>query len=265
MGIALRRGRLLDEHDLAGQPMQVMVSESFAKRSFPGQDPIGRRLRLGPDTAWETIVGVVGDVKQQSLAATDEAAVYVPTAQWLWIDSRQWLVVRARGDAAALAPAIKAAIWSVDKDRPITRVATMSDLVAQSAARQRFALIVFEVFGAVALSLAAIGLYGVLSGSVTERLREIGVRSALGALPADILGSVVRRGMTLAGIGIAIGLGAASVASHAIVTLLFGVSRFDPVTYAGVVGVLLAVAGIACTVPAWRATGVDPLIALRQE
>jgi putative ABC transport system permease protein len=263
LGIALRRGRLLDEHDVAGRPHVVMVSESFVQRNLPGQDPLGQRLRLGPDTTWFTIVGVVANVKQISLAGDETDAVYTTTSQWSWVDTKQSLVVRARGDAASLTTAIKAAIWSVDKDVPVVRVATLDDLVARSEAKRRFALDVFEAFALAALALAAIGLYGVLSGSVTERLREIGVRSALGAAPSDILTLVVRQGMMLATLGVALGLLAATLASRAIASLLFGVSSLDPMTYLGVVALLLGVSVVACWLPAHRASGVAPLIALR--
>jgi putative ABC transport system permease protein len=175
------------------------------------------------------------------------------------------LVVRTRGDAASLAPAIRNAIWSVDKDQPIIRVATMDQLLAASAAERRFALILFQAFALVALVLAATGIYGVLSGSVTERTREIGVRLALGASRGDILALVVRQGMTLAGLGVVIGLSGALVASQAIVTMLFGISRLDPITYLSVIGLVMGVSVIACWVPARRATKVDPLVALRYE
>ena len=263
MGIALRRGRLLDEHDIAGQPHAILVSESFAKRNLAGQDPLGQRLRFGPDTVWATIVGVVADVKQQSLDGEETDAVYNSTSQWVWVDVKQSFVVHTLGDPAALAPAIKAAIWSVDKDVPIVQVATMNDLVARSEAKRQFALTVFEAFGLAALALAAIGLYGVLSGGVTERLREIGVRSALGASPSDIVTLIIRQGMTLATLGIALGLFGAIVASRAIASLLFGISSLDPATYVGVIAVLLGVSGLACWLPAMRASGVAPLIALR--
>jgi putative ABC transport system permease protein len=179
------------------------------------------------------------------------------------VDTAQSLVVRARGDAAVLAPAIRRAIWSVDKDQPIVRVATMETLLAASQAERHFALILFEAFGMVALVLAAVGIYGVLSGSVTERMREIGVRSALGASRRDILVLILRQGMTLTGIGVAIGLGGALVASRAILSMLYGITRFDPITYFGVIALLTIVSGIACWVPAWRAAKVDPSITFR--
>ena len=174
-------------------------------------------------------------------------------------------MVRTRGNAAALAPAVRRAIWSIDKDQPVVRVATMDALLAASAAERRFALILFEAFAIAALVLAAAGIYGVLAGSVAERTREIGVRSALGASRADIVGLVVWQGMTLTAVGIVIGLAGAAVASRAIVAMLFSVSRLDPSTYIGVVVLLGVVAAMAAAVPAWRAARVDPAITLRAE
>jgi ABC-type antimicrobial peptide transport system permease subunit len=199
------------------------------------------------------------------LAVSDADAIYITTTQWHRADRVLSLVVRARGDAAALTQAVRNAIWSVDKDQTIVRAVTMEALVAATAAERRFAFILFEAFALVALVLAAIGIYGVLSGSVTERMREIGVRSALGASRGDIVAMIVRQGMTLTGLGVAIGLSGAVASSHALVTLLFGVSRLDPVTYGGVVALLLGVSGIACWIPAWRAARVDPSITLRAE
>ncbi len=267
MRIPLHRGRLLSDHDSAGQPYVVLVSESLARSKFRGKDPIGQRLRIGPsDGPWATVVGVVGDVKQESLALTLADAVYMTTAQWqVYVDNRLWLVVRTQGDPAALAPAVRKAIWSVDKDQPVVRIASMDERVAASASERRFALIVFETFALVALLLAATGLYGVLAGSVTERIREIGVRAALGATPARILGLILGQGLTLTALGVVIGLTAAVVASRALITLLFGISRTDPVTYAGVIALLAAVSAVACWMPAWRAARVDPSVTLRSE
>jgi putative ABC transport system permease protein len=266
LGIPLRRGRLLDEHDVATAPRAVLVSESLARRQFPGQDPIGKRVHVGPlDQPWYVIVGVVGDVKQGSLAENQPDAVYItPTQSW-FADDVMWLVVRVRGDAVALTSAIRSAIWSVDKDQPIVQIATMDSLLAATAAERRFALILFEAFGIAALVLAATGIYGVLSGSVTERTQEMGIRSALGASRGDILALVLRQGMTLTALGVVIGLAGAVVATRAIVTLLFGVSRLDPIAYLGVITLLLGVSAIACWVPAWRAARVDPSITLRAE
>jgi putative ABC transport system permease protein len=268
MGIPVVRGRLFDERDMVpGAVRPVLINQSFARRKFAGQDPIGQRLRMGgpPNRPWDVIAGVVGDVNQTSLAAGQTDSIYVATAQWLWADNPLWLVVRSTGDAAALTPAVKNAIWSVDKDQPIVRVALMDSLVAASASQRRFALVLFEAFALVALVLAAIGIFGVLSGSVTERMREIGLRSALGASRGDILAMVFRQAMTLTGLGILIGLAGAVVASRALITLLFRVSRLDPVTYAGVIALLGGVSAIACWMPAWRAARIDPSITLRAE
>ena len=266
MGIPLRAGRLLDEHDGAASPRAVVVSEAFARAAFPGGDPIGQRLRFGdPEGDWYTIVGVVGDVRQTALGLTTASAVYVTPTQWHWVDQRMSLVVRGRGAPATLAPAVRAAIWSVDKDQPVVRVATMRELVEASVADRRFALVVFEAFGVAALVLAAIGLYGILSVSVTERTREIGVRSALGASSRDILALVLRQGMVLAAVGVALGLVLAWAASRSLAALLFELPPLDPVTYASVVALLLGVSALACWGPAWRAARLDPAITLRAE
>lgn len=266
MGIPLRSGRFLNRHDTAAAPQAALISASLAKRQFPGQNVIGKRLHVGPaDRPWYTVVGVVGDVKQTSLAIDQPDAVYIPTEQTWFADDTLSLVVRTRGDALSLVSAVRNAIWSVDKDQPIVRVATMNNLLAVSEAERHFVLILFEVFGVVALALAAVGIYGVLSGGVTERIREIGLRAALGASRGDILTLVLRQGMRLTGLGILIGLCGAAVTSRAMITLLFGVSRLDPATYLGVIVLLGIVSGIACWIPAWRAASVDPTVALRYE
>jgi putative ABC transport system permease protein len=272
MHIPLRRGRMLNDHDGAGAPVAVLITESLARREFAGQDPIGRRVRMGPDAGqpnrpWATIVGVVGNVKQESLALDQEDAFYITTAQWAWVDEVQSAVVRTRAEIspATLVPAIQAAIWSVDKSRPITRVATMDELLAATALERRFVLVLFEAFGLVALMLAAIGIYGILAGSVTERTREIGVRAALGATRADILSLVLRQGMTMTVVGMAIGLCGALAAGRALDAMLFGVTWLDRPTYLGAIVLLLSVSGIACMIPARRAASIDPMEALRNE
>jgi putative ABC transport system permease protein len=270
MRIPLRRGRRLNEGDTTGAPTAVLVSESFARRKFGDHDPIGTRVRIGPDAGqaekpWATIVGVVGDVRQESLAVGPEDAFYVSTTQWQWADEVLSLVVRTRGDGATLVPAVRDAIWSVDKDQPIVRVATMESLLDISEAQRHFTLIVLEAFALVGLVLAATGIYGVLSGSVTERTREIGIRTALGASSRDILAMILGQGMRLTAFGVMIGLVGALLASQALVALLFGISRLDAVTYFAVTLLLLAVAGIACWLPAARAARVDPAITLRAE
>jgi putative ABC transport system permease protein len=208
---------------------------------------------------------VVGDVKQTSLALSLPDAFYTTPSQWAWVDNVQSLVVRTPGDTAVLAPAIRNAIWSVDKEQPILRVATMDSLVTKSEAERHFVLVLFEAFGLTALVLAATGIYGVLSGSVSERIREMGVRAALGATPGDLLALVMRQGMRVTAMGIVIGIGGAVVASRALSTLLFRVTYLDPITYVGVVVLLGGVAAAACGMPAWRAAQVDPSITLRAE
>ena len=264
MGIPLLRGRLLDQRDVAGAPQATLISESLAKQQFRGQDAIGKRVHIGPlDRPWYIVVGIVGDVKQGSLAENLPDAVYLTPAQSWFADDAMSLVVRTRGDAAALTPAVRKAIWSVDKDQPIVQVATMENLIAASGAERRFAVTLFETFGIAALVLAAVGLYGVLSGSVNERTHEIGIRCALGASPESILALVVREGLTLTSLGVGIGLAGAAAASQALITLLFGVSRLDPIAYLGVIALLVSVSAVACWIPASRAAAVDPATILR--
>jgi putative ABC transport system permease protein len=266
LGIPLRAGRMLDERDNLSAPLAVVINESFAKRRIPGVNPLGQRLKIGPDSSpWFTVVGVVGDVTQMSLANSRSDAVYMTAAQWRFDDNARWLVVRATTDAASLTRDIRDAIRSVDSDQPILRLATMDERLRASAADRRFALLLFEAFGIVALVLAAVGTHSLLSGSVAERTREIGVRSALGATRSRIVTLVLRQGMMLTGLGVAIGLVGAFIASRALVTLLFGISQLDPITYLAVAGVLTGVSLIACGMPAWRAARVHPSIALRYE
>jgi putative ABC transport system permease protein len=264
--VPARSGRLLDDRDRAGAPPAALLNESFARRRFGDADPVGQRLRIGPqESPWFTVVGVVGDVRQASLAASPEDAVYVTTDQWHWADRALWLVVRTGGDPGALATSIQRAIWSIDPDQPIVRVATMESRVAASAAQRRFTMALFAAFAAVALSLAATGVYGVLATSVAERRREIGMRCAMGASRRGILAEVLGQGMRLTAAGALLGLAAAALASDVLASLLFDVSRLDPLTHGAVVVLLVAVAAAASAVPAWRASRVDPAITLRAE
>jgi putative ABC transport system permease protein len=265
--IPLLRGRLLDEHDTTTAPPVILISDTLAKRRFPNIDPIGKRVRVGGlrTSPMFTVVGVVGDVKQMSLGLDEDDAVYTTNSQWHWADGTRSLVVRTHGNPANYVTAVKNAVWSVDNEQAIVRVAVMDDLLAASAAERRFVLLLFEAFGLVALILAATGLYGVLSGSVTERTREIGVRSALGASRQSILTLVLRQGMTLTCLGMILGVIGAAAATQALAAMLFGISRFDPLTYVGVVLLLAAVSVVACAVPAWRAARIDPIVALRYE
>jgi putative ABC transport system permease protein len=262
--IPLLEGRLFDDRDSRAAPHVALISASLAKERFGAASPLGVEVTIGL-TATYSIIGVVGNVRQASLALSDPDAIYIPAPQSWFSDNPRSLIARTRGDAAALAPAIREAIWSVDKDQPVARGATMQELVASSAAERRFALILFEAFGVTALVLATIGVYGVLAGSVNERTREIGVRMALGASRGEIVSLVVRQAMTLTAGGVVIGLTGAAFASRALETLLFGITRRDPITYLGVVAVLIAASALASWLPAWRAARVDPATTLRAE
>jgi putative ABC transport system permease protein len=263
--IPLRRGRTLDDRDRAGAPLVALISESMARRRLPGVEPIGQRLRIGSGPLY-TVVGVVGDVRQMSLAVNETEAVYTTAAQWRFAERAMSVVVRTKDDPpTAMAPAIRQAIWSVDNDQPIVRVASMAELLAASAAERRFSLILFETFALAALVLAAAGIYGVLAAGVAERTREIGIRSALGASRRSILTLVLGQGLRLTGIGIAIGLLLAAAANGWIAAMLFGVSRLDPTTYVAVSALLTGVSVVACALPAWRALLVDPVTTLRAE
>jgi putative ABC transport system permease protein len=266
MGIPLLRGRWLGSADDAGAPRVAVVSASLARHRFPGLDPIGHRVRVGPaDSPPYTIVGVVGDVKQVSLALDEGEAVYLPVSQWHFVDRVFSVVVRARGEPGRLVPAVRSAVWSVDPDQAVVRVAAMEDLVAASAEDRRFALRLLAVFALAALVLAGVGIYGTLSGRVAERTREIGVRAALGASRRAIVALVLRRGLMLTALGIALGVLTSVAATRAIASLLYGVSRLDALTYLGVAVLLGAVALVAAGVPAWRAARVDPALPLRAE
>lgn len=266
MGIRLARGRGLERQDFADAPRVAVVSEALARRLFQGRDPVGSRIRVGPtELPPYTIVGVVDDVKQASLDASQTDAVYVTSQQWHWADRVRWMVVHGDRDAVALVPAIRRAIWSVNSNQPIVRTQSMEDMVARSEAQRRFVLIVLVAFALSALTLAGVGLYGVLSGSVVERRREMGVRAALGASRQSILALVVRQGMTLTAFGVAIGLAVATAASEALVTLLFEVSRLDPAAYLAAATVLISVSAVACWIPAARAARVDPVSTLRAD
>jgi putative ABC transport system permease protein len=266
MGIPLLRGRSLGPADHAGAARVAIVSASLARRRFPGLDPIGRRVRVGPeDSPPYTIVGIAGDVKQVSLALDQDEAVYLPVSQWGFADRALSVVVRTRGEPGRVVQAVRRAVWSVDPDQAVVRLAAMDDLVAASAADRRFALRLFEGFALAALLLVGAGIYGTLSGRVVERTREIGVRAALGASRGALVALVLKRGLALTALGVTLGVAASAGVTRAFASLLYGVSPLDAATYLGVVAVLGAVALIAAGVPAWRAARVDPALPLRAE
>ncbi|HVZ48560.1 MAG TPA: FtsX-like permease family protein [Gemmatimonadaceae bacterium] len=268
MRIPLVRGRLLNAADRPGAAEAIVINESMARRLFGDQDGIGQRLRFGPQMGngrWGEVVGVVGDVRHHSLAAAAPDAFYVANGQWEWADNVETLVVRASGNAASLVPELRQAVWSVNPDIPILRIQTMDGLVTASAGPRRFALLAIQTLAVVALLLAAIGLYGVIAGNVAERIREIGIRTALGASPGAVAGAVVRQALSLVAAGAVIGGAGAVVAARLLSAMLFQVSPLDPVTYGATAALLAVVALLAAWAPARRAVGVDPTVAVRAE
>jgi putative ABC transport system permease protein len=266
LGVPLLRGRFFADADKDGAPPVVIINQALAAQYFGEQDPVGRRFKQGTASGgnpWMEIVGVVGNVKYTGLDAKEEPAYYEPHLQ----NPIRFmhLVVRGASDPMALLPAIRAEVWSLDKDLPVARVRTMSQLLSESVAQPRFRTLLLGIFSGVALLLAAVGIYGVMSYSVTQRTHEIGVRMALGANPADIVGMVVGQGLKLALAGAALGLAGAYAATRLLSSLLFGVSATDTVTFAGISALLTAVAVLASYIPARRATKVDPMTALRYE
>jgi len=265
MGIPLLRGRVFTDQDASGTPPVVVVSRKLAERHWPGADPVGRQVRfLGrkPPLVAE-VIGVVGDTKQYGLDESDLGFVYGAQAQNPHIFNT--LAVRTAGEPMQLATAVRAAVWSVDPEQPVWKVRTQQSLVERSKGTPRFLAQLMGGYAALALLLAAVGLYGVTSYSVTQRTREIGLRMALGAETADVLRIVLRRGLLLACLGLALGMAGALALGRVVQSLLFATSPADAVTLVAVAFLLLAVALVASYLPARRATRVDPTVALRYE
>jgi putative ABC transport system permease protein len=266
MGMRLVRGRFFDATETATSPKVTVVNEALARRLWPGEEAVGKRLKQGwPETpsAWREVVAVVGDVKFNGVTADTPMQAYLPLAHE---PARSLAIVaRTAGDPAALGPAVEDVVQQLNKDLPLFQIRTMDDMLGTSIARQRMSMMVFVVFAAVALTLASVGLYGVVAHGVTERTHEIGVRIALGAEQRHVLGLVMRQGLSMALVGTAIGVAGSVALSRWIQGLLYGVTATDPITIGTVVATLLAVALVACYVPAWRATRVDPTTALRAE
>jgi putative ABC transport system permease protein len=262
MGIPLLRGRGITEQDNANAPLVALINRTAAQRLWPNEDPLGKRIRLGGiDNALRSIVGIVGDVNHYDLETAPELQAYVPHAQWT--DSYMQLVVRTTTDPGALTGSVRQAIHALDPDMPLYQMTTMRQLVSASMAQRRFTLLLIAVFAAVALLMAAIGLYGVMAYNVTQRTREIGIRVALGAQRADVMRLIVGQGLRLVTLGLALGLIAALVLTRLMKKLLFAVSETDPATFAAVVLLLTLGALLACWIPARRATRVNPIVALR--
>jgi putative ABC transport system permease protein len=266
LGIPILEGRDFTETDTAEGPKIAIVDQRLAREYWPNESAIGKRIRFGPpedNEPWHTIVGVVGAVHHERLEATTRNSVYLPHAEIPV--SRMYIALHTTAKPESLVEPARGQIRGLDPDLPITRSMTMDDVVAQSVWQPRLYTILFGVFAAVALLLAAIGLYGVMAYTVTMRTHEIGLRVALGARSGDVLRLIAAQGIKLALAGVASGLIAALLLTRLMASLLFGVSASDPLTFAGISVLLLVVALLACYVPARRATKVDPMVALRYE
>ena len=275
MKIRLLRGRTFTAEDRRGAPLVMVVNETLARAAFPGQDPIGKRIACceeAPDGSpnWKEVIGVVNDVRASGLQETPEPEFYLPMVQapdaaWTWTDRTMTVVTRGDRDPVALMGPVSRAIAEVDPTLPVYNLETMQGRLVESLAQSRFSTMLLTAFGVIALLLAAIGVYGVISYGVAQRTQEIGIRMALGARHADVLSLVVRHGAALAAIGLAMGLAGALALSGLLGTLLFQVSPTDPPTFATGIIVLTAVAVLAAALPARRAARTSPMVALRSE
>jgi putative ABC transport system permease protein len=265
MGIPLLRGRLFTDRDNQDAMPVVVINDAMARRYWPGEDPIGKRISAMEfkDGAWLTVAGIVGDVRHVGLHLQPYPQVYIS-----YMQNPHWatsLIVRTISDPAKVVPAIRGQMNIIDRDQPLYNVRTMNDVLSNSISRPRFNTQLISILTAVALVLTAVGIYGVISYSVSQRYHEIGVRIALGARQRDILFMIIGHGLKLALIGIAVGLAAAFALSRLMTRLLYGVSVTDPLIFIGIPAIIAAVVVAACYIPARRATKIDPMVALRYE
>jgi len=268
LGIPLRGGRLLDDRDGVGDaPDLALINETLARRYWPEDPlnaPLGREIHLfDPHGRSVRIVGVVGDTRQFGLDREVQPELYVTVEEWNWPVSL-WVVMRTEGDPMALVPAVRAAVWSIDRDVPVSSIAPMEDVVTQSAGTRRLLGALLTAFGVLALALGAVGVFGVTAYTVTRRVPELGLRKALGATTGALLGHTVGAGMRPVAAGIAGGLALALLAGRALQAQLYGVTARDPLALAAAALVLLAVGALATALPAWRASRVDASQALRE-
>ena len=267
MRIRLVEGRMFTEAEERDTTNLVaIVSQGLASRIWPNESALGKRVRMGgPTRPWRTVVGVTANVKQAGLDATVAQNFYVPERQWFFSDNQEVLVVRTKGDPAAMAGVVRQAIREIDPTQPIVKIAAMESVIAASTAQRRLALVLFACFAIAAVLLAVAGIYGVLAGNVAERTREIGLRTALGATPTNILQLIVGQGARLAVVGLVVGLFGAFALTRSLRALLFGIGPYDPTTLAAATILLLVTTLAACLVPAVRALRVDPSVAFRAD
>jgi putative ABC transport system permease protein len=267
MGIPMIHGRDFTDDDNARSKDVIIISEKTAQHFWPGQDPIGKRLKPGlgkKDSEWREVIGVVKDVRQNDLIAPPKMQMYFSYRQLSGLAPNA-LVIRTNIEPMSLAATVRDAIWSIDKDQTVADIDTMDRIVAEAAARQRFSMLLLGLFAALALLLASVGIYGVMSYSVSQRTREIGIRIALGARRGDVLQITVKQGLKLIAAGMILGLVAAFLLTRALASLLYGISATDPITFVGISLALFLVAILASYIPALRATRVDPIAALRAQ
>jgi putative ABC transport system permease protein len=264
MGVPLLRGRAFDERDTETSPDAIIINDALARRFFPGENPVGKRITFEwYDTLRAEVVGVVGSIRELGPAAEPAPAIYIPFRKRP--DDVFHVVVRAAGDPGALAASLRQVVHAIDPNQPVSEIRTMADVAGGALARPRLNLMLLGIFSLLALVLAAIGLYGVITYSVAQRRTEIGVRVALGARRNDVLRLVVGEGMRLTVAGLGIGLVGALALTRLMESMLFGVRPADPLTLAGVAALLAAIALVACWLPARRAAATDPAIALRSD
>jgi putative ABC transport system permease protein len=266
LGIRLLRGRVFDRRDHTDAEPVMIVSRTLARQHFGSTDPLGRRMRIGPprdDWPWVTIIGIVGDVPYTGLDAEPQPAYYVPLSQENFGD--YYVVLRTGGDPASFAPAARAAVWSVDREQPVGKMLTMEERLREAMGPQTFRATLVGLVGSLGFVLAGIGIYGVLAYAVSQRTQELGIRTALGARPSELLRLVISTGVKLTSFGIVTGVAAAVLATRALSGLLFGIGPHDPAAFLVVIVLTLTLALVASLTPAWRAMRVDPISVLRQE